>query len=356
MKKMKATKYLIFLCALWSVPAIAQDIEVTDSTSTDWGNNDNGGLNPTIPSGPVTSIAISQSTATLAGNETVRLVATVNVDAANKGVQWSSSNNSVASVSSQGVVLGLSIGTATITATAAGNSSVKATCQVTVTSNYVHGTTGFILPWGRDEAWTMKYQVVEYSMEPGNTAWTQQEYDDSNWSTLSGPIGNERVYNYYWVGENTGFNLRCTFNMSVVDPNAVYTFYAIHDDDLWIYLNGELITHFAGWSEWNERPVQIPASKFKKGVNQLALRIMQGVGGQYLDYGLYSDNGVTGDVNGDGNITAQDASLVLQLVAGKLNANSEGIFYDKADVNDDGSVTAQDASLILQYVAGKISW
>lgn len=141
-EKMKAIKYLIFLCALWSVPAMAQDIEVTDSTSTDWGNNDNGGLNPTIPSGPVTSITISQTTATLAGNETVRLVATVNVDAANKGVQWSSSNNSVASVSSQGVVLGLSIGTATITATAAGNSSVKATCQVTVTSNY----TGLKLP------------------------------------------------------------------------------------------------------------------------------------------------------------------------------------------------------------------
>jgi len=61
-----------------------------------------------------------------------------------------------------------------------------------------------------------------------------------------------------------------------------------------------------------------------------------------------------GDVNGDGQITAQDASLVLQHVAGKtpLNDNVKKV----ADVNGDGEVTAQDASLILQNVAGKISW
>jgi hypothetical protein len=61
-------------------------------------------------------------------------------------------------------------------------------------------------------------------------------------------------------------------------------------------------------------------------------------------------------VNGDGRITAQDASLVLQLVAQKIAPTVAGIVYEAADVNDDGSVTAQDASLILQYVAKKISW
>lgn len=142
MKKMKAIKFLFFLCTLWSIPAMAQDIEVTDSTSTEWGGGGGGGLNPTTPSGPVTSMTISQTAATLAGGENVRLVATVNADAANKDVQWSSSNSSIASVNSKGVVVGLAIGTATITATAAGNSSVKATCQVTVTSNY----TGMKLP------------------------------------------------------------------------------------------------------------------------------------------------------------------------------------------------------------------
>ena len=62
---------------------------------------------------------------------------------------------------------------------------------------------------------------------------------------------------------------------------------------------------------------------------------------------------IMGDINGDGEITAQDASLVLQLVAKKLSSTSEGIIYAAADVNGDGVVTAQDASLILQLVAGK---
>ena len=63
-----------------------------------------------------------------------------------------------------------------------------------------------------------------------------------------------------------------------------------------------------------------------------------------------------GDVNGDGNITAQDSSLVLQLVAKKVTSETEGVTYGAADVNGDGQVTAQDASLILQYVAKKITW
>lgn len=59
-----------------------------------------------------------------------------------------------------------------------------------------------------------------------------------------------------------------------------------------------------------------------------------------------------GDINSDGEVTAQDASLVQQYVAGKITLVDESI----ADVNNDGKVDAQDASLIQQYVAGKISW
>ena len=63
---------------------------------------------------------------------------------------------------------------------------------------------------------------------------------------------------------------------------------------------------------------------------------------------------VLGDVNGDAQVTAQDASLVLQHVAGKVDL--EGADLVAADVNADGNVTAQDASLILQKVAGKADW
>ena len=59
-----------------------------------------------------------------------------------------------------------------------------------------------------------------------------------------------------------------------------------------------------------------------------------------------------GDVDRDGEVTAQDASLVQQHVAGKTVIADESV----ADADRDGDVTAQDASLIQQKVAGKISW
>ena len=53
-------------------------------------------------------------------------------DAANKSVAWSSSNQAVATVNSGGVVTGVAVGTATITATANDGSGVAATRNITV--------------------------------------------------------------------------------------------------------------------------------------------------------------------------------------------------------------------------------
>jgi hypothetical protein len=58
-----------------------------------------------------------------------------------------------------------------------------------------------------------------------------------------------------------------------------------------------------------------------------------------------------GDVNGDGNINAIDASLILQRAAGLIGTLP---CQAQADVNGDGNVNAIDASLVLQYVAGFI--
>jgi hypothetical protein len=58
-----------------------------------------------------------------------------------------------------------------------------------------------------------------------------------------------------------------------------------------------------------------------------------------------------GDVNCDGEVTAIDAALILQLNAGlidELNCEAAG------DVNGDGDITAVDAAIILQFVAGII--
>lgn len=82
---------------------------------------------------PVESVTLDKTTATIEVEEALQLKATVlPTDAANKNVVWTSSNTSVATVSAEGVVTGLTVGTTTITATSDDNSEIKATCEITV--------------------------------------------------------------------------------------------------------------------------------------------------------------------------------------------------------------------------------
>ena len=62
---------------------------------------------------------------------------------------------------------------------------------------------------------------------------------------------------------------------------------------------------------------------------------------------------VPGDVSGNGQVTAYDASLVLRYVVGLTNLSEEQ--RQAADVTGDGTVTALDAALILQYTVGLIT-
>jgi hypothetical protein len=57
-----------------------------------------------------------------------------------------------------------------------------------------------------------------------------------------------------------------------------------------------------------------------------------------------------GDANFDGTITAVDARIILQIVAGLETTTSPSLMI--TDMNDDGFVTAVDARLILRKVAG----
>jgi|GEM_PF-2014600 len=81
----------------------------------------------------VTGVSLNKSSTTLTVGGTETLVATVLPDnATNKNVTWSSSNTSVATVSSTGLVSAIAPGTATITATSQADSNKYDTCAVTV--------------------------------------------------------------------------------------------------------------------------------------------------------------------------------------------------------------------------------
>lgn len=81
----------------------------------------------------VSSVKISETTLSLEVGKTQQLTATVSPsNANNKSVTWTSSNSSVAQVSSTGKVTAKAKGSATITVTTV-DGNIKATCKVTVT-------------------------------------------------------------------------------------------------------------------------------------------------------------------------------------------------------------------------------
>ena len=80
-------------------------------------------------------------------------------------------------------------------------------------------------------------------------------------------------------------------------------------------------------------------------------------GKQYSYYVEYTFDAtkdyLLGDVNGDGQVTVVDATLIQKYIAGLVTLSDTQ--KAAADVNNDGSVSVIDATLIQKYIAGLIS-
>lgn len=105
--------------------------------SSIWSIDDGNGypyLIGNVSSQPVTSVSFDFNTITLSVGSSKTIKANVlPEDAVNKELYWESSNNDVATVSN-GVVTAVGEGSATITATTTDGSNLKASCEVTVSS------------------------------------------------------------------------------------------------------------------------------------------------------------------------------------------------------------------------------
>ena len=105
---------------------------VITATTVD-GSNLSASCKVTVVSSLAQSISLDKTEVSLEVTETATLVASVLPETtANKGVEWSSSNEAVAVVDKNGVVTAISLGEATITAKTADGSNLSATCKVTV--------------------------------------------------------------------------------------------------------------------------------------------------------------------------------------------------------------------------------
>ena len=107
----------------------------------------------TVSEVAVTSVSLSDTSATLSIGDTKQLTATVlPTNATNKNVNWSSSKESVASVTSNGYVTAKAVGSAVITATSAADATKKATCTIEVSET-------------KKDAWTIMIYMCGSNLE-----------------------------------------------------------------------------------------------------------------------------------------------------------------------------------------------
>ena len=301
-------KLLTVFAVLFNIFTLSAQIEWNDSTSTPWGGDTDVTITPSTPTGKVTYINLSATELSLAGGSSIQLTATVNPDAAIKTVAWNVMDNSIATVSDNGIVTALKKGNTIVTATATDGTGITAQCLVTVTSDINLDIPITVLDWGANEPWKAKYVYRDndeqfYYNDPANDskgrAWTMFDYDDSSWSELTGPMGMDvwyAPYNYTWSGEYNRHWLRRRFNVAFDVKDYVFTFECMHDDDIQVFVNGTLVIDDIDWTDERHVSFQIPSACFRKDDNLLAIRLYQGWGGAYLDYTLFAkydlENGI----------------------------------------------------------------
>ena len=117
----------------------------------------------------ITSLAVSPTSKTLIVGQTLQLSKTINPSNTTEGTVWTSSNNSVATVtSSGGFVTAKGVGTATITLKSS-ESNVSASCVVTVTAG------GYIIGIGTES--TSRGYLIKYNSS-GSQQWKVDQRDN----------------------------------------------------------------------------------------------------------------------------------------------------------------------------------
>lgn len=141
-----------------------------------------------------------------------------------------------------------------------------------------------ILPTSDDEAYQFNYSE---SAPVGN--WNAVDYNDHQWKSGAAPFGDLSA-NAATAWTSKDLWVRRAFELS--DPGLKDLSLKLnHDDHVEVFLNGNLIYNFTGWTNnrFSYVPVKDAALKsLKKGKNVLAIHIRNTAGGAWLDAGLIS--------------------------------------------------------------------
>ena len=152
-----------------------------------------------------------------------------------------------------------------------------------------------LLPYGQlsKEAWSAKYLYEQNTSVVPDGEWYAENYDDSAWGTLEGPVSNTSnvYYNTEWKDDNSSYWLRRYFDVESLDRvNTVYL-YVYHDDGCTLYLNGTEIYSYDGYL-YNGNPAIVALTPEQQallhtGQNVVAVQVRGTYGDNFIDFGLY---------------------------------------------------------------------
>ena len=116
---------------------------------------------------PVTGITLNHSSIVINVSQTKSLTASVSpTNASNKSISWNSNDNTIATVSNNGVVTGVSAGTTTITASAKDGSGIVEYCAVEVIPSIKENVEYHIIPYSNINSANKK--ALEINMQTKN--------------------------------------------------------------------------------------------------------------------------------------------------------------------------------------------
>lgn len=134
----------------------------------------------------------------------------------------------------------------------------------------------------------LEAQTWQYTFSEPGEGWEGTDFNDAGWESGPGGFGTEitpgAVIRTEWSSSEIW--LRREFEIQAVPEDLQWFIH--HDEDVEVYLNGQLVLSLAGFTtDYITKPVDKAARlTFRSTSNTLAVHCRQTAGGQYIDVGL----------------------------------------------------------------------
>ena len=284
------------------------------------------------------TITLDKHAITIAQGETMQLIATVLPEsAASVGVTWTSSNENVATVNSEGTVTAVAAGTATITATTNDPSRQKDQCQVTVVENVINQISLEDVTANSGDTVTVAISLTNQGEVTGLQA------DIYLQTGLNFVIDDEGYYDITLSDRATRKHV-IDFNQQADGSIRVITY--TPDSRSFTGNEGELIYVKVAVSGY------IEDGDFAVEVKNVEMAAPDGTQTYCPDASAYIHviSFPRGDANGDHNVSVTDAVVTSNYILG--NPTPSFVFV-AADVNCDRNISVADVVLISNIILNK---